>query len=315
VSDARPRVTVVAATYNRADLVGKMLDAIADQTIEGVEVIVADDGSTDGTRDRLTARGVHLIECTHGGPSQARNAGWREARAPIVAFTDDDCVPDPGWLEALIAPIESGEADIVQGRTLPQDDGVGDRPRWARSMRVEAENGRYQTCNIAYRTSVLEATGGFIDEFRFGGGEDAELAWRARKAGHRTTFAGDAVVRHVVWPWTFAQHLRDRPRWGGLVRLMKLHPEVRALLFARIFYRRGHALVLASLPVLAAMALVAWWLPLASLLVALVVQAAGRSSEPTITARVVGSLQAWIATLYEIVVFARASLRHRTLVL
>src|SRR5204862_5945534 len=87
------------------------------------ELIIVDDGASDDTWQTLqrlaSSAPLTLLPLRHPanrGPAAARNLGWRSAKGPIVAFTDDDCVPQPGWLAALVAGM--AEADIVQGRTV-----------------------------------------------------------------------------------------------------------------------------------------------------------------------------------------------------
>src|SRR4051794_18684054 len=103
------RVSVVLPTFRRADLLGRCLDALGSQTLAAseYEVIVADDAADAATRrqvERFAERApmavVYVpVEGVHG-PAAARNAGWRTARADLVAFTDDDTQPEPGWLAA-----------------------------------------------------------------------------------------------------------------------------------------------------------------------------------------------------------------------
>ncbi|HEY2428771.1 MAG TPA: glycosyltransferase family A protein, partial [Acidimicrobiales bacterium] len=107
---APPQVSVVIPTHNRAGMVTETLRALGGQEdAPPFEVIVVDDASTDDTQDvlRLLADGfpvplIALRQATNRGPATARNQGWRSARGDIVCFTDDDCVPQPGWLAALV---------------------------------------------------------------------------------------------------------------------------------------------------------------------------------------------------------------------
>src|SRR5438046_2466957 len=122
------QVSVVVATHNRPERLGALLDTLSAQTLprDAFEVIVVNDASTDGTaeflrergqRDDLPLRSVHRERSQ--GPAVARNEGWRAARAPLVAFTDDDCIVGPRWLESAVAVAKEHPGAIVQGRTDP----------------------------------------------------------------------------------------------------------------------------------------------------------------------------------------------------
>src|SRR4051795_13441021 len=104
-----PRASVVIATHDRPQRLKRALRALREQTLpaDQFEVIVVDDGSGPDTQQLLereqAAGGLQLrVErrSPAGGPARARNAGWRTAGAPLVAFTDDDCEPGPAWLAA-----------------------------------------------------------------------------------------------------------------------------------------------------------------------------------------------------------------------
>ena len=192
------------------------------------------------------------------GPCAARNVGWRAAQAPIVAFTDDDCVPDARWLASLLAHMES--ADLVQGRTEP--DPTDPRPigPFGRTVEILEEQGHYETCNLAYRKSLLERLNGFDEDFhRLPGGpvtwgDDTDLGWRARKSGARTTFAADAVVYHELRPSSFRRHLQEITRRDGLVLSLRRHPEMRDYYYRRYWFNAAHPPALVAAGALAALA-------------------------------------------------------------
>jgi glycosyltransferase involved in cell wall biosynthesis len=94
--------TVVIPAFNERRAIARCLEALLRQVSPGVEVIVADDGSTDGTPDEIGARfpGVRLLRLPHRGSAAARSAALAEARGARIAFLDADCVPDQGWLDA-----------------------------------------------------------------------------------------------------------------------------------------------------------------------------------------------------------------------
>jgi len=108
---ARPELSVVVATHERAERLEDLLAALRRQTLapSRFEVVVVDDASYDRTPAVLAAEGARgeldlkaLRRSVNGGSGLAREDGWRAARAPHIAFTDDDCVPDPDWAEAML---------------------------------------------------------------------------------------------------------------------------------------------------------------------------------------------------------------------
>ena len=95
--------SVIVPAYNAAGTLPACLHALLHQTIarDEYEVIVVDDGSTDGTGETVPQSEVVLIRQTHRGPAAARNGGIRVARGELLLFTDADCVPTPNWIEAM----------------------------------------------------------------------------------------------------------------------------------------------------------------------------------------------------------------------
>jgi len=315
-------VSVVVPTHNRAHLLGRLVKALGDQDgAVAFEVVVVDDASTDATRrtlQQLAATApfplLPVHRGTNGGAAAARNAGWRAAGGSVILFTDDDCAPQPGWVAALARA--AGAADIVQGTTLPDPAQVGNLGPFSHTIEVTREAGEYETCNMAYRREVLEALGGFGEEFRHPYGEDTDLAWRAKDAGFRSGFAPDAVVYHDVRPSAFGAYLRDRRRREGMVLTLRNHPALRRRLWAGAFLHQSHAATMATAVTALAMA---------------------RRPTPTRAAAAAGSAvwyawncrktrprpprtrdwisvvpAAFVADLYEVAVVARAAARYRT---
>ncbi len=263
-----PRVSVVVATHNRASQVGELLAGLRAQSLdpELFEVVVVDDGSTDDTLAVLAAAADQagprlrvLDRRVSEGPAAAREQGWRAARGALIAFTDDDCVPEPGWLEAGMAAGD-GELVFVQGRTEPPAGeferlGRFDRP-FTRTIRVTELDPAFQTCNVFYPRALLERIDGF-DTAAFGrdpGGEDSDLAWRAIEAGARPVFCDAAVVRHAINRLGPLGKLRVATRWTTPLQVYARHPEFRRAHFThRIFWKHSHyvfvrALLAAALP-------------------------------------------------------------------
>jgi glycosyltransferase involved in cell wall biosynthesis len=247
-----PTVAVVIPTHNRAGLLPRLIAGLeAQEGVAGFEVIVVDDGSSDDTWDVLdhlakrTSLDVRCARLVHNaGPAAARNVGWRASRAPLIAFTDDDCVPQPGWLPSLVAA--SATADIVQGRTRPDPDQHGRLGPFSRTLDIASEDGYYQTCNIAYRRTVLEQLDGFFEQFRYPAGEDTDLAWRAKDAGVTTTFAPSAVVHHDIRPSSLTVAIRDSWRWQSVALAVSRHPQLREVFASRYVWRPSHRAVLGA---------------------------------------------------------------------
>jgi GT2 family glycosyltransferase len=170
-----------------------------------------------------------------------------------VAFTDDDCTPQPGWLEAGLRAHRGSPGALIQGVTRP-DPGEAhrlERPR-ARSIRVEQLGPFYETCNVFYPRALLERLGGFDETIPTAGSEDTDLALRAFEQGATAVLAPDALVHHAVHEFTLAAAVRFTVRWRTLVRLVKRHPRLRAAFPWRgRVWRESHARLLLALAGLA----------------------------------------------------------------
>jgi glycosyltransferase involved in cell wall biosynthesis len=256
-----PDVSVVVATRDRCERLRKLLAALRGQTLPSgrFEVVVVDDGSADGTQDLLAeearAGGLRLTSVRLArslGPAAARNRGWRLAGAALVAFTDDDCVPTAGWLEALLAAARGGDGLVVRGRTLPDPEEAAALGPFAKTVEIAGPSPHYETCNVAYPRGLLERIGGFDESYPSPAGEDSDLGARAIAAGGAPSFAPDALVHHAVIERRPAGVLRDALLAADGVRAYKLNPELRDALPLGVFYDRSHPML--ALPLLALLA-------------------------------------------------------------
>jgi GT2 family glycosyltransferase len=243
---AAPEVSVVIPTRDRETRLAFALEALAEQTLEPdrFEVIVVRAAGPSGPLAEAP-EGLAVTFLEHDGPpgpGAQRNLGWRRARAPLVAFTDDDCRPAPGWLEGVLEAAR-GEAVFVQGRTEPDPDEAHLLIGLARSLNVDRPNNWYATCNIAYPRALLERLGGFDDEFRFSA-EDADLGLRARATGAERVFADRALVRHAVLPESLPRAIREIAVRDATPRLFAKHPEHRRELHGGVFWKTTHAKLL-----------------------------------------------------------------------
>ncbi len=243
----KPRVSVIVPARNAQATLGRTLEALGRQRFDrAYEVVVVDNGSTDGTAKvaRTAGSPVVLVRNAPGhGPGHARNVGVAHARGTVLAFTDADCFPEPDWLAHGCAAL--ADADLVQGAVAP--DPAAPRAPFDRTLQVSAERGFYETANIFVRRELFEQLGGFRDwVVERGGdrpfGEDALFGWTARRHGARTRFSADARVHHAVFPGTAIDWIRYRWLWRLMPALAQRIPELReAVFYRRWFYGRRTA--------------------------------------------------------------------------
>ncbi|HEY4363708.1 MAG TPA: glycosyltransferase family 2 protein [Bryobacteraceae bacterium] len=219
-----PRISVIIATHNRADMVRIALQSLIEQTVNraAFEVIVVDNASRDHTASmvaEMSARMPHLRYAREErlGLSWARNRGLAEAQAPYIAYLDDDACAEPVWVDALLAALESPSApQCVAGPVylnwngLPQNVparywsllsyvhyGDRDRPLTATEYVVGA--------NMAFDRAALDRVGGFPTNLgRHGSkllsGEEAQVVAQIRAGGGEVHYAANAGVFHIVQP-------------------------------------------------------------------------------------------------------------------
>ena len=274
-----PRVSVVVPVRDRRDLLRDLLAALDVQTLRDFELIVVDDGSVDGSAElaestTVAGQPVRVLRQAGLGAVAARQRGAADSRGEVLAFTDSDCTPVPGWLAAGVASIEAGAA-MAHGRTRPS------RPLLPLERSVGAgEEGLFPTCNVFYRRAVFDAAAGFDQEaprrlgFRVNGrarglgfGEDTLLGWRVRRSGADVRYVPDALVHHHVFPPDLRDGVSRSWMAAAFPALIAEVPELRRTLVRRrvLFGDRNRAPIYATVaaivarrPRLAALG-AAWW--------------------------------------------------------
>jgi glycosyltransferase involved in cell wall biosynthesis len=226
-----PRISVVIPTYRRPDLLARCLGAVLTQGLErdAYEIVVVDDGRDDETRRVVEAmapeRGVPALRYTvpdgTRGPAGARNTGWRAARGALVAFTDDDTVPDRDWLADGERAVQGRVA--VCGRIVvpPLSEPPTDHELMTRGL----ESAEFVTANAFVWRDALQRVGGFDERFTRAWREDSDLQFRLGRLGEVARI-DRATVLHPV----------RRERWGVCLRqqrntffdalLYKKHPRL-----------------------------------------------------------------------------------------
>jgi glycosyltransferase involved in cell wall biosynthesis/GT2 family glycosyltransferase len=218
-----PRVvSVVVPILNAAATIDAQLAALACQSYRGDwELVVADNGSSDGSAERAAAgvaafASARVVDASRQrGPGHARNQGARAANGDLLVFCDADDIVSAGWLTAMVD--RAANADVVAGSIDLERLNDPTRRSWHAVMpRHRALHGHgflpfASGCNCAVWRDVFEALGGFDGERP--ACEDVDLSWRAQLAGHRFGFAADAVV-HKRLRRGLGEVGRQHFRWG-----------------------------------------------------------------------------------------------------
>jgi len=270
-----PFISVIVPTYNRARVLPYLFQALAHQfyPADRMELIVVDNSSSDNTEDvvkrwaEVLPFEVRFYRKDNKGPAASRNYGAARAHGEIVAFTDSDCLPVPGWLRGAAREFGEG-AGIVCGPFIPVHR-EGEGVLIAQQPAITYDRGCYPTANLMIRKADFDSVSGF-DE-RFGlypwgeliAGEDADLAWRVRRRGAGVAFAGDVLVGHLSTPMSLWRLLLRPVVVQIIPALLPKIPELReTYLWKRYFNGEAHLLFHIAWIGLALAALTQFW-PLA----------------------------------------------------
>ena len=233
-----PSVSVIVCTHNGSSTIRDCLEGIEQLDYPNLEVIVVDDGSKDGTAAVAEDFDVQLIRTANLGLSSARNTGIGAASGEIVAFLDDDSVPDRHWLRYLVSELLENDHAGVGGpnippsraRTVPEAIACGPGgPIHVLLTDKVAEH--IPGCNMAFWKDALEAVGGFDSRFRVAG-DDVDICWRLQEFGLTLGFSAAAMVWH-----------RSRSNLGSYLRQQRGYGRAEALLerkWPSRYNRAGH---------------------------------------------------------------------------
>lgn len=307
-------VTAIVPVKDRREQMLRCLDALLAQDHPDYEILICDNESSDGTGEACVERargaGVRVrVERIPGILGFVRNEGARRANSEFVAFTDSDCLPDPGWLSAGVAPLRANpRLGIVQGRTLPE---VPVDKGWPATIRVEEFSHFYEACNLVFRREALVNSAGF-DERVGHFWEDTAAGFAVKRGGWEVTFEREALVYHDVTYPGFWWHVKRTLRHANLGPIVRDYPEIRRdALFCRVFLAERDARFLAALVGLA----LGRRHPGALLLTLPYLARHARRRDPWVMPRVKGHAQGVIYDSARLVAVARASARGRTLLL
>jgi glycosyltransferase involved in cell wall biosynthesis len=216
-----PAVTVVVPTRGRAAYLEVTLESLLRQrTAAPYEIVVVDDGARDATPEVAARAGVRCIRHGDGrGLNAARNTGIREARAPLVAFADDDVDAPPGWLDALVeGAARHPQADAFGGPIRARFEGAGPRACGREDAPITTLDLGHEDCeaemvwgaNFAVRRSAVERIGYFDERIVRPHGDEEEWLERLRAAGGKIVYLAGAGLDH--------RRTRDDARLAPLAR-------------------------------------------------------------------------------------------------
>ncbi len=224
-NQTQPFFSVIIPTFNRPLQLARCLQALARSRYprDQFEVLVVDDGGARSLEPVIAAFRQHLdvtlLIQPHAGQSQARNTATAQARGKYLAFTDDDCAPDPGWLSNLEQYFAEVPSNAIGGQTV---NALDSNPYSTASQRIidyvysyynaDPTRARFFTSNnIALPAKSFHAIGGFDSNFQTG--EDRDLCDRWLCHGYAMTFAPDALIYHLH-PLTLQEFFKQHFEYG-----------------------------------------------------------------------------------------------------
>jgi len=232
------RVSVVIPTFHRLALLQRCLQALLAQRFDpwSYEIVVVDDGADDDVRTAVlalatvvTAPAIRYLRPLAGhGPACARNVGWRQAKAALIAFTDDDTVPDADWLARGVAAMAhhpqwaaaAGQVDV------PLPGAAKRRPRDHERMVQGLSHAEFVTANAFVRRRALARVGGFDERFERAWREDSDLQFRLLQKVGPIGRCSDARVQHPVRPAPWGVCLQQQRNTYFDALLYKKHPRL-----------------------------------------------------------------------------------------
>jgi glycosyltransferase involved in cell wall biosynthesis len=241
--------SLVTPTFNRASTLQRMLQHLLTvDGIHGCEVIVIDDGSTDGTADVLTAfqqqvpNLLRVLTLTNGGPARARNAGVQAARNERILFIDDDVFPRPDMLRQHWQMLESGydgsqglllwHQEIAMTPLIAYIDSRGSQFAFDQVTRPEDLGGEHiYTGNFAVRRDLVLGVGGFQEslfdhKLAFSAFEDTVLGYAIKKSGARLALNRQAIADHLHHMTEQGYLRREYNVGSGVAQLERLYPDI-----------------------------------------------------------------------------------------
>ncbi len=198
--------SVVVPTYERHESLMKLLVALRAQEFKGFEVVIVDQSAKSEDEERLRGAGLNIkyFHVSEKGAGPARNFGVGKAEGSVIAFTDDDCIPDGDWLLNAKRYFDSSADTVGLEGLIYSDMPEADPSKYRVVMNVNFEGIGFMTANMFYRKETVERAGLFDTLFDTPFREDTDLGWRVLEYGG-IPYAKDVRVLHPVHPVTSSE--------------------------------------------------------------------------------------------------------------
>ncbi len=227
-------VSAIVTVYNKQNTIAKTLESLLSQPSKFKEIIVVDDGGTDGSAEIVKKfaekhKNIRYAFQKNQGVALSLNAGLRMVNTDLVAVLDGDVALPENWLPTLMSYFGNKEIAAVSGLTKT----MNPKNLWAalagynveyRQSKIEGEFvDHLSTTNVIYRKAVLDKIGLFDPEFRYG--QDNEISYRILAAGYKLVLSKKTFCLHF-WPESFMGFMKQRMHGAlGRVMLIKKHPK------------------------------------------------------------------------------------------
>ena len=243
--DEKQLISVVIPTHNRKSSLKDCLDSVLSQYYPSgeYEVIVVDDGSTDGTKRFLkeftkTNSNVKFFSQPNRGPSAARNLGIEKSSGGIICFIDDDCIPEKDWLKNLVKGFDCEKVGGVGGKIITNKPSTLTQ-RYVEESGILNQEGFGSrklliTGNVAYKRDALIKSGGF--DTSLNACEDIDLSIRVQLLGYGIKYVDNAIVYHEYRPSIIGLYRQQYRNAKGYARLNKKYPMYFSPLYNLISY-------------------------------------------------------------------------------
>jgi len=216
-------ISVIISAFQRPESLKKTINALLNQTLaknefEIIVIVNEKDEKVLAIKENLEEKGVKVIETKEFFPDKKRNIGIKNAKGEIIAFTDDDCLPEKNWLENIKNAFEKdNELTGIEGLTFTNNKKISHHA----TQNITA--GNYPACNLAFKKTALIEVNGFDEKYNFFR-EDTDLAFKLLSKGKKIIFSKKVKVFHPPRKIKLLNYLKELKMIKGDIRLWKKFP-------------------------------------------------------------------------------------------